>query len=82
MDDCLIDLCLEIFVHAFIAEDNLVPFQPGSVDSGPDIWEAVAIGRKDGAEVSELGGLLQIYTVDTNGITGLGGGHFPCACRC
>ncbi len=67
-----------MFVHAFIAEDagDLAPFQPGSVDSGPDIWEAVAIGRKDGAEVSELGGLLQIYTVDTNGITGLGGGTF------
>ncbi len=73
-------------MHAFIAEDagDLAPFQPGSVDSGPDIWEAVAIGRKGGAELSELGGLLQIYTVDTNGITGLGGGHFPCtpSCRC
>ncbi len=69
-----------MFGHAFFAEDagDLVPFQPGSVDSGPDICEAVAIGREGGAEVSELGDLLQVYTVDTDGITGPGGGHFPC----
>ncbi len=75
-----------MFGHAFIAEDagDLAPFQPGSVDSEPDIWEAVAIGREVGAKVYELGDLLQVYTVDTDGITGLGRWHFPRtpSCRC
>jgi len=36
-------LCLGVFGLAFIAEDagDSAQFQPGSVDSGPDIWEAV-----------------------------------------